>query len=102
MLMSKNIWKWHKNGDPEWHSTREEVPLDEFSELEELLVGAFPHVFVLETAYNSLTLDDSNGNDETQNKMKGVSKQHFRHLVLQNTTAATTIMNFFFIYLTTK
>jgi hypothetical protein len=82
---------WGTNRDPEWRSTREAFPTDEFGDLEEILVGAFPHVFVLGSAYSPLALDDSEGTDKTQRtKMKGLYKQLFRHLLLQYTTAAAT------------
>ena len=45
------------NGEAgQWTSTREEEPIDEFCDMQELLVSAFPHVFILGKTYNRTSL----------------------------------------------
>ena len=56
-------------------SEREEEPLNEFTEMEELLTGAFPSVFLFGTAYSSKST---------------LSSSQVEHLLLQFTNEAAT------------
>jgi len=56
-------------------SAREHEPLCEFTEMEELLTGAFPEVFMLGKAYN---------------RRSSLSNKQLEHLLLQFTNAAAT------------
>ena len=62
--------------DPDvWQSTREEEPLNEFEDMQELLVGAFPQVFLLGKTYPERSL---------------LNAVQMEHLLLQYTNVAAT------------
>ena len=63
------------NEDETWKSTRESDPLCEFSDMEELLTGAFPEVFLLGKAYSKKSM---------------LSNAQIEHLLFQFTNAAAT------------
>jgi hypothetical protein len=71
--IAEDIEEWDKNhSEPQFKSYREDEPVSSFDDLDELLTGAFPHVFMFGRAYNNRSLYTSD----------------FRHLLLQYTTIA--------------
>jgi hypothetical protein len=77
-------WKEDPKRKRMWDSKREKDPLSEFDNLGELLVGAFPHIFIFGTAYPSCTQSSV-----TEGKKKDrIYPSQVRHLLLQYTTAA--------------
>jgi hypothetical protein len=66
-----NEWE-NMHSEPVFKSYREDQPVNTYDELEELLTGAFPHIFMFGKAYNETSLYTT----------------HFRHLLLQYTTVA--------------
>ena len=69
------------------------MPLSEFEDLEELLIGGFPQVFMLGVAFSpdeesKKTLDDANKNKKLAHK--GLSNDNIKHMLLQFTSATAT------------
>lgn len=88
--------KKHPTEKESWTAQTDEHPLSEFEDLEQLLVGAFPQIFILGIAYKFNKKLESG-------KFTSLSKVHFKHLLLQYTTAAATnreLLFFLFDYFT--
>ena len=64
-----------------WEAKREPEPINEFTDMQELLVGAFPHVFMFGIAYKNNSL---------------LQAQEMEHLLLQFTNAAATCRELLF------
>jgi len=90
--ISESVKEWHDSKNPVWKSVREDDPLSEFEELDELLVGAFPQVFLFGRAHGQLG-KEAFASKPIKNRF---SSKHIRHLLLQHTTAAATCRELLF------
>jgi len=87
--VSKTMEAWREGAEAQWAAEREEDPLSEFEDSEELLVGSYPHVFMYGKAFG----DDSKDKTSERKTAGGVGaapidKKQIEHLLLQYTAHA--------------
>ena len=84
---SENIKKWHEGAKVHWKSERESIPMNEFDDAEELLVGSCPHIFMFGTCHvRSSSTECGEGGPEKKNRP--INQKQIQHLLLQCTAHA--------------
>ena len=101
--LKEKIKKWRENQELLWQSEREEDPLSEFDNMEELLVGGYPHVFLYGRCYGPSSREgwapckqepqqqqpqqQQQSQQEQQQRFR-LHSNHIRHLLLHFSTCA--------------
>ena len=82
--VSKTMEAWREGAEAQWAAEREEDPLSEFEDAEELLAGSYPHVFMYGKAFaDNAKQKPSGGAGATP-----IDKKQIEHLLLQYTARA--------------
>ena len=96
--VSQQVNEWRKKkvrAGSFWLSSRDRDPISKFEDLEELLAGAFPQVFMLGVAFRprtntKLDQDDDESSNEGASTNRGFTSNDIKHILLQFTSAAAT------------